>query len=393
MSVLMRGSIYYFSYWGAIGLYQGFQAIHFRELGISATQIGFILTLFPLFTIGLSPLLAAWADARHKRVAVLTASLAAMSGSLFSLTFANSFWDVLLGMAALGLSQSAVAPMADSLIGRMASRNGLEFGRMRLWGSFSFAAASALGGLLWIRFGYEAMYPVAGLLFLPLWWVARTLPEIEVQAPKRSSLFQTLAELFKHDRGSLALLGVVLLMGFALGMAAPFLGLAIQDRGGSAVMAGLLFGTIAFCELPMMGLERRIAHKIGDTRALMLACGLYIVAYSGMALASRATVMLMFGVLIGMAFGLFFVGTVRVIDARAKAHQVSTLQSLRNGLAFGLAPLVAGPIGGSLYQSHGPRWVFGLAVLFFSLALGMLWAARRLINTPPRHLTKQGPVN
>ena len=142
VSLLLRGALYYFLFFGANGLYQGFQAIHFRELGLSTPQIGFVLALFPLSTVLLSPAIAAWADVKQKRVAVLMASLVAMTFSLVGLAFAQDFWGVLLGMVALGISQSAVAPLADSLIGRMASKSGLEFGRMRTW------AASALP---WLR--------------------------------------------------------------------------------------------------------------------------------------------------------------------------------------------------------------------------------------------------
>ncbi|GIW34035.1 MAG: hypothetical protein KatS3mg072_1368 [Meiothermus sp.] len=64
-------------------------------------------------------------------------------------------------------------------------------------------------------------------------------------------------------------------------------------------------------------------------------------------------------------FGLFFVGSVRIVDARAKAHRVSTLQSLRNGLAFGLAHLIAGPVGGAVYQAQGPGTLFLLVAFVF----------------------------
>ncbi|WP_337867868.1 MFS transporter [Meiothermus sp.] len=389
LSFQLRGALYYFGFWGANGLYQGFLGVHFRELGLNPTQIGIAIALFPLCNLLFSPLVAAWADARQKRVAVLSVSLLALALSLVALFFAQGFWGVLLGMAALGLSQAFVSPLADSLIGRMASRNGLEYGRMRLWGSLGFALASSLAGLAWARVGYEAMFIVAAVATLPLLGVARTLPEVSAETGARGDFFQTLHELFLHDRGTLLLLLVVLLMGFGLGLAAPFLGLAIQDRGGAAAMVGFLYGTIALVEMLTMRYERRLSRWLGDAGVMMLASGLYALAYLGMALANHPALMLACGMVVGMGFGLFFVGSVRIIDARAKAHQVSTLQSFRNGLAFGLAHLIAGPAGGALYQAQSPTALFLLVSFFFSLALWLLWGARGAINTLPPHSLPQ----
>lgn len=387
MPLLLRGALYYFFYFGAIGLYQGFQAIHFRELGISTPRIGFILALFPLCTVLLSPAIAAWADAWQKRVMVLVVSLIATILSLISLAFARDFWSVLLGMLALGISQSAVAPLADSLIGRMASKNGLEYGRMRTWGSISFALCSAVGGLIWAKFGFPAMFWVSGLVLLPLLWLVRTLPEIEAQSKQvRYGLWSTLQEVLRGDRGTLAVLMMSLLMGLGQGMAAPFINLALQDRGGSVALAGLMYGIIAGVEAPIMQIERRIARLLGDAHSLVLSAGIYALAYLGIALVTSAIPMLFLAALIGIGFGLFYVGTVRVIDARAQAHQVSTLQSFRNGLGFGLAPLVAGPLGGWLYQSYGPVVVFASSALVYSCAAILLWAARKHVNRLPEHI-------
>ncbi len=388
LSLKLRGALYYFGFWGANGLYQGFLAVHFRELGLNPAQIGLAIALVPLCSLLFSPPVAAWADARRKRVAVLMTSLLALALSLLGLYFARGFGGVLLGMAALGLSLALVAPLADSLIGRMASRNGLEYGRMRLWGSLGFALASSLAGLAWARVGYETMFIVAAVATLPLVALARALPEVAAAEVGRGSLLHTLHDLFRHDRGTLLLLASVLLMGFGVGLAAPFLGLAIQDRGGAAAMVGFLYSTIALVEIVTMLYERRLSRWLGDAGVLMLSAGLYALAYIGMALASSPALMLACGMVVGMGFGLFFVGSVRIVDARAQAHQVSTLQSLRNGLAFGLAYLIAGPVGGALYQAQGPGALFLLVAFFFSLAFWLLWGAQGAINTPPHALTQ-----
>jgi PPP family 3-phenylpropionic acid transporter len=229
------------------------------------------------------------------------------------------------------------------------------------------------------------MFWVSGLLLLPLLGVVRWLPQLMDQTRQhRHGLTTTLQEVLRGDRGTVVILVVSLMMGLGLGMAAPFINLALQDRGGTVALAGLLYAIIAGVEAPVMHIERTVARHLGDAQSLLLACGLYTLAYTGMALVTTALPMLFFAALIGMGFGLFYVGTVRIMDARAKAHQISTLQSFRNALAFGLAPLVAGPLGGWLYQQFGPVAVFATSAVLYGSAGVMLWGTKTQVNRLPQ---------
>jgi MFS transporter, PPP family, 3-phenylpropionic acid transporter len=185
------------------------------------------------------------------------------------------------------------------------------------------------------------------------------------------------------NAGLYVLLGVNLLIGFALGFVGPFLGVRMKDLGGGALEVGALFGISGLSEFPAMRFERRIADPRGDAGVLIVSSAMFALSYLGYAFAPNAGAMLGFAVLQGSAFGLFFVASVRTIDSRAGAllgTMQSTMQSWRKALAFGIAPLIAGPIAGWVAQNSTSAWVFAVAGAFGLLAVLLLHLSQHLLE-------------
>jgi MFS transporter, PPP family, 3-phenylpropionic acid transporter len=152
---------------------------------------------------------------------------------------------------------------------------------------------------------------------------------------------------------------VNLLIGLGLGFVGPYYGVRIDQLGGGATQIGLFYAIIAFSELPTMQFEKHIAKRIGDAGVLLIASLLYTLAHLFYTLAPSAAWMTAAGCLQGMAFGLFFVGSVRMVDARA-GKLISTLQGWRNAMLGGVAPLVGAGVGGWLSGAVSIQAVFAL---------------------------------
>ena len=116
-----------------------------------------------------------------------------------------------------------------------------------------------------------------------------------------------------------------------------------------------------------------------DAGVLIVSSAMFAISYLGYALAPNAGVMLGFAVVQGTAFGLFFVASVRTIDAKAGAL-LGTMQSWRNALAFGIAPLIAGPVSGWVAQSSASAWVFTVASGFGLLAALLMWLSKSTLE-------------
>ncbi|MDX2008061.1 MAG: MFS transporter [Meiothermus sp.] len=368
------GAWFYLGFWGIVGSYIGFLNVYFVRVGFSEVAVGFLNSLPPLMMLLLAPPVAAWADRHAKRVWLVFGALLIMGFSLLVMAWADDRWGLVLAFLGLSLGYALVLPLGDGLIARMAARHRLEYGRMRSWGSLSFALCSAIFGWLWSQVGYEPMFWIAGLLILAL--APSALVFEETPAPPAGERFRW-GGLLK-DRGLVVVLLVALFFGLGLGFTDPFLAISMERLGGSAFLIGLLFLCIALPELPTMQLEQTLARRLGNAPTLALGCAVFAVGYGLLAIVKTPMEMLLAAPLLGVGYGLIFVGTVRLVDARVKAERISTVQSVRHALAFGITPLLAGPVGGAVFASVGQSFYF-LTALCLLVALAVaLWGWREL---------------
>jgi PPP family 3-phenylpropionic acid transporter len=375
LSPLGRGSLYYLGFWGSMGVFMPFINVHFADLGLNGRQIGLLAALVPLMTLVYAPPLSALADRRRWRVPLLKRLIIGFVLTFFLLGFARTFVALALLMALLALFLSPLVPLADSLIARMSVRYGLNYGSMRLWGSFGFAAMAISCGALWQRVGFGPMFILTSLLFLPLVWLANLLEEEPIVDRESRPPLTILA----RDRGLATILCASFLVGISIGIVVAFEGVYMDYLGGSKWLLGLLPGLAALTEISTMYYGSLVAQALGRTRTLLLAYGLLGGAYFGYALAPTPAILLLFSVMKGLGFGLFFVTTVRLVAERAPEAWTATAQAALIAGMFGLAPLIAGPIGGIVFDALGPSAVFvggsaavGLAalVLLFATAKG-----------------------
>jgi PPP family 3-phenylpropionic acid transporter len=371
-SPLVWGCWFYAGLYGIVGAYIGFLNVYFIRAGFSEVAVGFLNSVPPLLMLVVAPPVAAWADRHARRVPLVCVAMLGMGLSLLAMYWAKGPAVLVATFFGLSLGYSLVIPLGDGLVARLAAQHRLEYGRMRAWGSLSFALASALFGWLWGQVGYQPMFWIAGVLMILLAPSALVLDE--APAPPQGERFNLLVLL--QDRGLLIVLLIALFFGLGLGFTDPFLGVSMERLGGTPFMIGLLFLCIALPELPTMHFEQTLARRIGDGPALMLGGLVFAVGYGALALVRTPIQMLGVAPLLGVGFGLIFVGTVRLVDLKASPGRISTLQSIRHALAFGITPLLTGPIGGAVYERVGQSF-FWLTVACLLLLLGVAWWGRK----------------
>lgn len=354
-----RGALFYATHWGAIAVFAPFINVYFVQLGLNNQEIGWLSALLPLATLIFAPLLSAAADRWRWRVLILQLSLV-----LTLLSFLPFLWPtptftfLLVLMSAQAVMRSPAISLGDTLVTRMAVHHQLNFGNLRLWGSLSFATVAIIGGSLWGEYGYRPMFLVTLLLYMPVVWLAGGLEEGQSEAhPAASKMGHPAGGLWRNYP-----LWVILIANFLAGIGInltfTFDGVFMHQLGGNGFMVGLMFGLAAFCELPSMQYSQWITQKLAGPRTLILSLIILAIALMGYTHSFTAWHLLLFAAVRGVGFGLFLISTIRLVDELAPAEWASTAQSLRNAGIFGLAALLAGPAGGWLYDTYGPRFMF-----------------------------------
>lgn len=372
-----RAAIFYFSLWAIIGCQMPFFNVYFARLGFSGLEIGILSAAFPLMTLLIGPALSLLADRRRWQKRMLLISIGGTGALLILFIFPRTFTPLMGLVLVRAVLFSPLMSLGDGMVARMAARHRLDFGKLRLWGSLSFAVAALVCGALWERWGFQAMFIVTSALTLPVLWAATGLEEsapAERLAPAAApAAAPTLRNVYR-DRGLIAILAAVFLIGIAEGLYGTFSGVYMDRLGSGQVLVGALFGLSALAELPAMHYSGAIFRKLGKPVSVLLAYGLSGVAFVGYALARQPWLMLAFAMVKGMGFALYFVGNVSLLDERAPESWTSTLQSLMNAASRGLAPLLTVPLGGWLAD------ILGLPAIFVGAGIAALLAAGLLLG-------------
>ncbi len=137
-------------FYAAAFLVTGFQLpfwpIWLASRGFGAPEIGTLFAAAIWAKVIVTPAIGALADRSGQRRVVM-ASLAATAVAGYAMLWpAAGFWPLLaLNIVAL-TAQSALMPLGDTVTLAVARADGLDYGRIRVWGSVSFILASLAGG-------------------------------------------------------------------------------------------------------------------------------------------------------------------------------------------------------------------------------------------------------
>lgn len=377
-SPLRRGALFYLLFWGAAGIYDPFLSVYFSRSGLTGRDIGLLMALVPLMTLLASPLLSFAADKSRSRVKLLSVCLVAVAPALVALALAQGPGGALVGMTLFALFRGPSEPLADSVVARMATDHAFAYGRARLWGSLSFALVALFCGLLWERFGYGSMLLVAALFALPVAAAALLLSE-QTEAVRAQAARQPLPKLLR-DPVIVTLTFTSFLAGGALVMNETFAGVYMDSLGGGAFFVGAIWALTAFAELPTMHYADALVARFSGPKALAAAYALMGLAFLGYAFIRNPAFLLSLSLLKGLGFGLFFVATVRTVDARTPPEWSATALSVVFGVAtLGLARLLGSSSAGFLYDLSPQVLFLTCTLLAFAAAL-ILLAARAVFE-------------
>jgi len=371
---MARGSLFYFGFFGAMGMFLPFLTVYFRQdLGFSGRQIGFLSLVQPLIMLLVAIPIASLADHKRWRVLLLKISILGFSIMMMFAIFPRSFLFWMCCRFIMALFASPATPLADSMIARMALTHKLNYGSMRLWGSVSFAVMAASCGMIWEHIGLRMMLPITGMVILFVIGSASLLEE----GPPRSTDTHSVGmwHILRQDMGLVVLAMTSFLMGGSVYMSVTFDGIYMTDLGGTQGMIGFMFGLTAFSEPPTMHYSQALIQRLGGPKTLLMACGVMLMGFIGYSLAWEPWMLLITAAIKGLGFGLFWVTNVRLTSERAPEHLASTIQSIITTASFGIAPVIVSPISGELFDAFGPRAIFFGTTACVSGAVIMLLVA------------------
>lgn len=377
------------AFYGAVFLVAGTQMpylpVWLDYKGLSAREIAIITATPMVVRILVTPAIAFLADryGDHRRTLIMLAWAGLVALAL--LTGTGGFWPILLLVMAFALFWTSIMPLAETIALSGVRGAGLDYGRMRLWGSITFIVASFAGGLAVEHWGAPAAIwtILAGGAATAL--AAHLLPQpiraAEAQGPPRRLSLADAAGLLRSGRFMLFLAAVGAVQA-AHAVLYTFGTLHWRQGGISATWCGILWTIGVVAEIALFAWSKPVVARLGPLRLIALAALAAIVRWTAMSLDPPLALLVPLQVLHAITFGAAHLGAVHYMASAIPQTQGGTAQALYASVTSGIAMGTAILSAGQLYAAFAGRAYLGMAVLGL-VSLAAILLLMRVERRPP----------
>ncbi|TCS39627.1 PPP family 3-phenylpropionic acid transporter [Paucimonas lemoignei] len=358
----LQFSLFFFAYYGYIGVFSPYATLYFADRGLTAPQIALLMSLMQVLRI-FGPAAWGWiADHTQKRARVLqVASL--VSALLFcSLFFGSGFTYLLLVMLAVSTFTSALAPVSEALIVGEMKGDLTHYGRMRLWGSVGFIVAVSCAGYLldWSGIG---MFPWVGLVLLAaVFGVSLRLRE---SAPVVSHAGVASIKQILRRREVQAFFASAFLMLAAHAALYVFYSLYLERLGYGTGVIGMMWALGVVAEIVFFYFQAPAFARFG-VQNLMLASLLLAALRFGLiaGLAESLIVLVVAQILHAATFGIHHAAAVATLQCWFAGPLQARGQALYTSVSYGLGGSLGGLLLGFCWERFGAASVYWIAAMF-----------------------------
>lgn len=384
MPLAVRLSIFYASLCLFSGVQLPFFPVWLKARGFGAQEISFVIAATMFLRIAAGPVFAFLADRLddRRRVVILLAWGSLACASLYLLT--SGFWPVFLVSLALMSFWPSITPLIETIAMKATREQGIDYGRMRLWCSITFIAASTgTGWLLDWQAPEIIVVCMIGALAVNLAGAYLLAPEVPSAGRVRRSGGQIKATL-AIARQPLFIVGLLTasLIQATHAVYYAFGTLNWQKLGYGDNIIGILWGIGVIAEIILFAFSGRVVARFGAARLMVI--GALAAAFRWTAMAFNPPLWALFGLqtLHAFSFCAAHLGAIYFVTHATPRSLAATAQSLYSalsaGVMMGLMTLAAGP----LYQSFGQK-AFLLSACAGAVAfLGALVVAARWNGGP-----------
>lgn len=330
--------------------------------GLSAGEIATI-TAAPLFlrivaTPAIAMLADGWGNHRGMVVVLAWCSLAC----LLILTVSTGFWPILAVTLVLALVTTSIMPLTETIAMAGVRLAGADYGRMRLWGSLSFIAASFVAGLLVTRHGAGAIAwaLIAGGLATVL--AAHLLPPPAAAAGERKGVTLGDAIAMLGDARFVAFLAAVGLIQAAHAVFYTFGVLHWRSQGLSEGFAGVLWAIGVIAEIGLFAFSGAVVRRTGALLLIGVGGVASVARWLAMGFDPPLAGLLLLQALHGLTYGATHLGAVHYMSQSVPPERAGTAQALYASVTAGIAMGLATLLAGRLYPMVGGGAYFAMAV-------------------------------
>jgi PPP family 3-phenylpropionic acid transporter len=284
---------------------------------------------------------------------------------------------MLLAAVLLAISWTTIMPLIETVAVSGIRKSGLDYGRVRLWGSLSFIVASLGAGVVIERIGAQSVLPLllgaTALMVLGTYLVPR---EIEGRGPAAPSVLRRLklSDALALARAPLFLLFLAassLIQG-SHALLYAFGSLHWRAQGFTGGTIGALWSIGVIAEVALFALSGRLIAKTGTARLLVFAGLIAVLRWGLLAIDPPLWATVLLQTLHAITFGAAHLAAIHFLTHAVPEDRAATALGLNAavvaGLVMGTITIACGPLyrllGGEAYGVMAALALVGTAAAF-----------------------------
>lgn len=369
---------------------------------LTAAEIGTIMSAPYLLRLAFTPGVAMVADRfGDHRVALIVLAWLALCAAL-ALSQVTGFWPIFLLAVPFLLLTTTMMPLTETVAVSGVRAAGLDYGRMRLWGSLTFIAASFAGGAAVDEFGpgipiYLLVAAAAATVM-----AAHLLPRrsSKTGGAKPAASHVDVAKYAARLLASREFLVFLVAAGAIQGAHATFYTFgAVHWRAGgiSTAWVGSLWAIGVIAEVLVFAYSAALGRRFGAVSLLISGGVASVVRWTIMGFDPPLEVLIPLQVLHGLTYGASHIGAIHFIGRAVPEMATGSAQAFYATIASGVAHGGAIMLSGLLYQSYGAETYFAMTALsgiglVASIALFRMWNGDELWAAKPQPAGEPEPA-
>jgi PPP family 3-phenylpropionic acid transporter len=374
--------LFYFAYYGYVGVFSPYGSLYLSSIGMSVAQIGLLMSLMQVMRIFGPNLWGHVADHTQQRVLVLRATACAAVLSFCGLFFTQAFLPVFVVMVTYNLFTSAQGPLSEALMLSQLRGDLTHYGRLRLWGSVGFIVSVTVAGKLLDLWGVH-LVPWIAVSLLGLVLVASLCMREPVAHPSPHPALP-LADLLRR-REVIAFFVSTFLMIAAHAAIYVFYSLALERIGYSKTTIGLMWSLGVVAEIVFFYWQAPLFRRFGVEKLMLASLLAGVLRFVLIGFCAESLFWLLVAqVLHGATFGIHHSASVATLQRWFAGPLQARGQALFISISYGLG----GTLGGlmlSLFWDNFGAWAVYLAAALLcaaaTLAAALSYRWQRIRST------------
>lgn len=384
-STTLRLIFFFVTTFAVIGVHLPFFPVLLSSRGFDAETIGIVFAVPLLVRVCSAPAIAFAADrtGAHRGTLIILCAGATVTFALFGL--ATRLWSVLAVAILFASMWTSVIPMTESLATQAVRSHGIDYGKIRSFGSFAFILASFAGGWVIEHFGSSAAY------WMILAVIASTLPAALLlpRPPEREGA--SLKPLRLADAGRLLrsrifllLLVTATLIQAAHALLYAFGTLHWHATGISPGTIGILWALGTGAEIITFSFAAWPLRRFGPLNLVIIGGLAGTLRWALTALDPPAGALVFIQLLHALSFGACHLGAVYLLANAVPQRHSATAQGLYSAMVGGIGMGGVMMASGPLYDRLAGQAFFVMAGLSAAgvavgLVLSRLWDGKPIV--------------